>query len=67
MIRTKDLVKYLQVDVWLMASSHKEKEYLAEIMRRLKVSEPQKRISLMQFSTKQRKELIKKAVSNRGK
>lgn len=36
MIRTKDLVKYLGVDLWLGAESHKEKEYLAEIMRRLK-------------------------------
>ena len=36
MIKTKDLIKYLQVDLWLSAESHTEKEYLAEIARRLK-------------------------------
>ena len=36
MIRTQDLIKYLQVDVWLMANSHQEKEYLAETMKRLR-------------------------------
>lgn len=36
MIETQDLMTYLQVNLWLGAESDTEKEYLAEIMNRLK-------------------------------